>query len=151
MRDAPDAPSVQTVPSPHHPHRGQHQAESLGVGLVVALLVALAVTGLVVSIFLYWLFGVFDRQEKAQQVPLTSIQQPGPQTPEPRLQGIPTYHATSPAEDRVQMQARNSHILTTYGPSPEDGYARIPIDRAMDLVVEKNLLTPQSQSKGGKR
>jgi hypothetical protein len=55
------------------------------------------------------------------------------QPPEPRLQGQPT-------KDLVEMRREEDEALSTYGwVDPQAGVVRIPIDRAMDRVLERGL------------
>jgi hypothetical protein len=53
--------------------------------------------------------------------------------PEPRLEAYPLAA-------RLVLRAQEDEVLTTYGWVDKDrGIARIPIDRAMELVVERGL------------
>ena len=56
--------------------------------------------------------------------------------PEPRLQAYPEA-------DLIEFQAREEKQLTTYGWVDEDaGVARVPIDRAIDMLLERGGLGP---------
>jgi hypothetical protein len=59
--------------------------------------------------------------------------------PEPRLQPSLT-HPTQPHEDMATLHARWQQQLTTYGKIPGDtGHARIPITRAMQLMIQTGV------------
>jgi hypothetical protein len=56
--------------------------------------------------------------------------------PEPRLQ-------SDPVKDMTALRARETAALTTYGwVDRQAGVARIPIDRAIDLLLENGLPAP---------
>jgi hypothetical protein len=56
--------------------------------------------------------------------------------PEPRLQ-------VNPVQDLKALRAAEDQILASYGwVSQETNVARIPIDRAMELLVERGLPAP---------
>jgi hypothetical protein len=126
-----------------HPER--HESGGLGFFMIFSIVASLIALAIVMFFVLYWLFGVFDRRDTGMQPPLTAVRQAPLSSPEPRLQGIPDYHANSPAIDLAAMREHNAAVLNSYGPTSEPGFVRIPIDRAMELGVEKNLLAPQTQ------
>lgn len=66
--------------------------------------------------------------------------------------GSPAYATTAlpeatPDDTLKQLRATENAVLTTYGWVDRDnGIVRIPIDRAMDLILQRGLPTrPQSQ------
>jgi hypothetical protein len=128
-----------------HPER--HETGGLGFFMILSILVSLCVLAVVVFFVLYWLFGYFDRRDNRLQPPLTAVRQAPLQSPEPRLQGIPNFHPNTPPLDLQKMRKENETILQSYGPTSDAGFVRIPIDRAIELVVEKNLLAPTTQAK----
>lgn len=98
-----------------------------GVGLA-------AVTA--VAFVLMWFFfrGLAAREEARDPEPLPIPEAAAPvEPPGPRLQ-------TSPEEDLREMLAAEEEHLESYGLVGEDGeHARIPIERAMELVLERGL------------
>ena len=59
--------------------------------------------------------------------------------PEPRLQ-------TNPRQDLSNLRAREDALLNSYGwVDKNTGVVRIPIERAMQLIVERGLPTRQVQ------
>jgi hypothetical protein len=98
--------------------------------LVLALAVALA------GLFLIWLFGQLEQQAERRDPRLSPLV--GNQTPpQPRLQ-------TAPAGDLANMRAAEDRGLTGYRwIDKERGVVQLPIERAMDLLVEQGL--PQTE------
>ncbi|HEX6200139.1 MAG TPA: hypothetical protein VF150_07750 [Thermoanaerobaculia bacterium] len=98
-------------------------------GVVLAAITAAA------FVFAWFFFqGLAGRQEARDPEPLPmpeaaeAVEPPGP-----RLQ-------STPEEDLREMLAAEAEHLETYGLVGEDGqYARIPIERAMELALERGL------------
>jgi hypothetical protein len=80
-----------------------------------------------------WLFYRYFRSEDMQRdVRRTFVESKPPVPPEPRLQ-------VSPEADLQNYLQQQRQALTSYGwISRPEGRVRIPIDRAMELVVERN-------------
>jgi hypothetical protein len=74
------------------------------------------------------------------------VTDPGPgRPPEPRLQ-------TNPRLELQEMRAEENAVLQTYGwVDREKGVARMPIDEAMKIVVQRGLpaRTPNAGRAGG--
>jgi hypothetical protein len=131
----PPRPEVEEV---HHPdgriEHPQVRYESTDARFRPILLVLIGAMLYAVCHFtaIWW---YFNRQEEHQaalkrsEFPL----QPGPSDAlpaEPRLEGIEKGHVR-------EREASKDEILHNYGPTPETGYIRIPIERAMELLAEK--------------
>lgn len=103
--------------------------------LAVAMLLSLAIV--------YGAFWFFERQERAasataQQFPLAAQQQPGAERVE-RPQPTPALQ-TQPFMDIYTLRQGESEKLSTYGWVDKDGgVARIPIDRAMEVVLQRGF------------
>jgi hypothetical protein len=97
-----------------------------GAGLTALVIAA--------SAAMLWLFGIFEAREDRAQVAPPPVARPAEQEPpEPRLQ-------ENPAADLAAVRAEETRILTTYGwVDPAAGIVRIPIDRAIDRIVEHGL------------
>jgi len=77
--------------------------------------------------------GMADRQAKDDAAPPPIAFDPARQAPEPRLQG-------EPYGDWLSLKTRQEALLASYGWVDESGgVARIPIDRAMKIVLERGL------------
>jgi hypothetical protein len=111
------------------------------IGLI---LTAIFCAGLVLGIFQYLL-------HREGGVPASRIESPAQDArqlpPEPRLE-------ETPASDLQEMRAAEEQVLTKYAWSDkENGIVRLPIDRAMDLIVQRGLPArkesgPQSAAAG---
>lgn len=123
----------------------KHSA-SLDKEINVRALAGLAGTLVVVVIIasaLMWPLTIGMRDRGAAQDPPPPVLEEARQPhvpPSPRLQ-------SEPFGDLHELRSSEDHILTTYGWVDEaGGLARIPIDRAIDLVVEHGI--PQSEPTG---
>jgi hypothetical protein len=99
------------------------------VYFAVALLVGLAV----VLAGATWVFKTFIKRDEREQVVRSEVQpvQVGPR--EPRLQ-------IDPEQENQQYLAEQRRTLSTFGwVDRGNGIARIPIDRAMDIVAQERL------------
>jgi len=98
----------------------------------------MVMAGLIV-VFLFGLWGVFEflakrEAELGRPVSPAALVRAQKLPPEPRLQA----HAT---QDMREMRANEDRLLHQYAwIDPDKGIVRIPVDKAMDLVVERSLL-----------
>jgi hypothetical protein len=102
----------------------------------------LAISGVIIVVLLIaafvsmrWMFDLFEaREARRQGEPATLVSDPGPsRPPEPRLQ-------TNPRLELQEMRAEENAVLQTYGwVDREKGVARMPIDEAMKIVVQRGL------------
>lgn len=101
---------------------------------VVWFLVALTVAAIVIHLALAGMYRYFQiREGRLEQAPTPYLRGERPQTPEPRLQ-------PDPAADWQTFHASELQRLNSYGwVDQRAGIARIPIDRAMDLLLERGL------------
>jgi hypothetical protein len=112
-----------------------HEASDLSTRLVVifasALVVgAVAVFAAIWLLFLY--FGDVNAKAYPREYPLAQVGPP-PEPPAPRLQD-------KPREDLKRLRAEEDAVLHGYGwVDPARGVAYIPIDRAVDLVLQQGL------------
>ena len=116
-----------------------HEESDINVRAVLGFAVALLVVGAVIHVLLALLFGYYTRE--AAQVPRVfpmSADQQQQAPPEPRLQ-------TNPQEDLRQLRAREDAALLGYEwVDKSAGVARIPIDEAMKLIVQRGLPTREA-------
>ena len=129
-----------------------HETRDASVRLVVITLGFLAVGAAAVCFLVYGIFVYLAGHPLATAPPnpmSTSAQQQFP--PEPRI----TDH---PAIEIQQLHAEEDSILSTYGwTNKTDGIVRIPIDRAMELSLQRGFPTrpagnqaPHSQARAAK-
>jgi len=102
--------------------------------VVLAFLAALGLASVMVLLVLWGMFSYF-RARSAERGPLPSprMYTSAPSVPQPRLQ-------PNPVADYNVYRLSAGETLNSYGwVDQKAGTARIPIDRAMDLVVERGL------------
>jgi len=102
--------------------------------VVLAFLAALGLASVMVLLVLWGMFSYF-RAKSAERGPLPSprMYTSPPGVPQPRLQ-------PNPVADYDAYRLSASETLNSYGwVDQKAGIARIPIEQAMDLVVERGL------------
>ena len=96
------------------------------------LMVVVTACSMALSVWIY--SSLETRQVEAYPTPLPLIQL-RPTPPPPRLQPN-IIDRTTAEEDMEAMRVREDAILETYGwVNRDEGIARIPVDRAIDLLV----------------
>ena len=112
-----------------------HETSDVAIRGIVRFGIGLAVATVVVQVAMWGLFRVLQRRENRVDVPVPAMVAASLRRtpPEPRLEA-------NPLEPRRRMRAREDAVLTTYGwVDRQTGVARIPIGRAMELLVENGL------------
>jgi len=115
---------------------GVHEESDVNVRAIVGFGIGLLVVGALVHLALWLLFGYFTAEAARgpRAFPLAAAAD-ARLPPEPRLQ-------TNPREDLRQLRQREDAVLTSYGWVDKNaGIARIPIDEAIRLTVQKGLPT----------
>jgi hypothetical protein len=108
----------------------RHETSDMDPKYVVYFAAGLVVVGILVYIALWWMFHQFEQQQARRENQPTLVKAPKPE-PQPKLQ-------ISPQGDLEEFLTKENEVLTTYGwIDREKGTARIPIDRAMQLLLEK--------------
>jgi hypothetical protein len=108
---------------------GGHEKTDLNPKYVLYFALALVVAGVVIYGALRWMFYRFEQEQARQDRPVPVNVSPA--VPEPRLQ-------INPQGDLEALRRQENEVLSTYGwIDPDQGIARIPIDRAMQLFIER--------------
>jgi hypothetical protein len=111
-----------------------HETSDVNIRAIFGFAIGLTVTTIVVGFAVWLLFQYFNAREAQTtftEYPLAAQESRVP--PEPRLQ-------TNPREDMGNLRAREDQALTSYGWVDKNaGIVRIPIERAMQLIVERGL------------
>jgi len=109
----------------------RHEREDVNVSsLKRCLLVAIVIIA-VIQVGVWWLYQYFRNQDQRRDVRRTLVEVRPPIPPEPRLQ-------VNPQADFQEYLRNQQEKLKSYGwVSRAEGKVRIPIDVAMELVVEK--------------
>jgi len=119
--------------TPHGSTPGGYEKSDLSPKAISIFGVVLSAVVIVAMVVAAWMFGFFASWQAKQDVPPSPLASSGPGAPEPRLQ----VHAV---RDMKALRAAEDEVLTSYGwVSKEAGMARIPIERAMQLVLERGL------------
>lgn len=116
------------------PHNGYEKSDASPRGLVIFVLIMAAILA-ATSFSLIWLFKHFERAEN----PGSFVAAPfaGAQTlpPSPRIQPVP-------GDDMQRYYQSQQSLLNNYGwVDKQNGVVRLPIDRAMELLLQRGLPT----------
>jgi hypothetical protein len=112
-----------------------HETSDVNVGGIFRFAFGLFMTGVAILVLVRWLLVVFTAREPRPAMPEfpLAVQQENRLPPEPRLQ-------TNPRQDLRDLRSAEEAVLTGYGwVDRKAGIARIPIDQAMKLTVERGL------------
>lgn len=112
-----------------------HEKSDVSIGAIVKFGIGLTVAAVVIHVGLWGLFELLEAREAKRDRPLPALAAAGLRRtpPEPRLEP----DALLP---RRRMDAEETRVLTTYGwVDRGTGVVRVPIDRAMDLLVERGI------------
>jgi hypothetical protein len=100
---------------------------------IAYFVVGLVVAAAIIHAGVWFLYRQFERQQARTEYRPTLVDMPNTPPPEPRLQ-------LSPASEYQEQRRREEEILKNYGWVDRDkGIARIPIDEAMRMLVERGV------------
>ena len=118
-----------------------HEESDVNVRAILGYGVGLIIVAVIVHVFLWWLQGVYTRQNERAQTqiyPMAASQQDR-LPPSPRFQ-------ENPQQELLDLRTKQEALLKGYGwVNKESGVARIPIEDAMKMVVERGLPTREAQ------
>src|SRR5918994_3923290 len=117
-----------------------HEESDVNVGAIIRYGIVLFAVAVVVHVFLWWLLGVYERQnERAQTQAFPMAAGQGDRLPPaPRLQD-------NPQQELQRLRAQQKALLEGYAwANKEAGLVRIPIEDAMKMVVERGLPTREA-------
>lgn len=126
--------------APHDHGHGpdvHHETSDVNLRGILGFAAGLTVAAVFIHFIVWLLFTYFDVRETRQPPPVYPLaaQQENRLPPEPRLQ-------TQPREDLRELRAHEEEILSSYGWVDKNaGVVRIPIDRAMKMLVERGVPT----------
>jgi hypothetical protein len=114
-----------------------HEESDINVRAIITFVVVLTIVALVIQGAMYGLFVVFDKIEDKTQPATSPLMEPAATRPsdfpEPILQ-------TTPHTDLRKLRAAENAYLHSYGWVDETaGIARIPIDKAKAMLLQKGL------------
>src|SRR5687767_14940861 len=118
-----------------------HEESDVNVSAIIRYGIGLLVIAAVLHVFLWWLQGTYSRQNQRAQTqvyPLAAGQQDR-LPPSPRFQ-------ENPQQELQDLRAKQKGVLEEYSwVNKEAGIARIPIEEAMKIVVERGLPVRETQ------
>ncbi|MGI8437019.1 MAG: hypothetical protein ACR2NX_08980 [Chthoniobacterales bacterium] len=129
---------------PIAPARG-HETRDVSVRLVAWFAVGLALSLVLISFAVSGLFRAFEHNHPSPDAPSRIALHPHMLAPAPQLQ-------SKVSADLLKFEAAEEAKLHSYGwIDKQAGVIRIPIERAMDLIVERGLPTrgPGTQNASG--
>jgi hypothetical protein len=130
----------------------RHEPTDVQFGPILYILIAATGFAVIVLVALWWFFASYrDYQARIKASPFPLA--PGPSEalpPEPRLEQI-DRNAGEQRENVYVREAGKEAILRTYGPTDEEGFIHIPIDRAMALLEKKLPARAQPPADQGRR
>lgn len=125
-----------------HPHGDlvnenvHHEETDINIRAIVTFVVVLTVVSLAIQAAMYGLFGLFNTIENKSQPQTSPLARPAAEVgdfPAPSLQ-------TTPWTDLRKLRAGENEFLHSYGWVDESaGIARIPIDKAKAMLLQKGL------------
>ena len=117
---------------------GHEQSDVTLRPLMQAAGILIAIT-VIVHVALWGAMRVFERAERRDDPPPSPVADARPAPPEPRLQPTMQAHPTLPYEDVIAMRQADREKLNTAGwVDRRRGVARMPIDRAIEQLVEES-------------
>jgi len=113
------------------------EPDRFSVGLVVRFAVILGAVSIATLFIVYGFFRLFETRTAASDAGPTPVEAEKPRTAEQKLPPEPRLEI-EPAAHLARLHAEEDAVLTTYGwVDKPSGVVRIPIDRAMKLIVER--------------
>ncbi len=138
LTPTPPQPDGRVEPRPAGVPAHSHEGTDVNIRPLVVTGVGLVVFLVLTCIGLALLFNFYDwfevRSQKNESA-LVGIKRPEPAV---KIQGVPGYSTQVPAKDMEEFRRRNDAAIGTYS-TAENGVARIPVARAIDLALERNL------------
>lgn len=114
-----------------------HEQRDLGIGVLFASLVGLAVLLVLSGIAMWGFQGLIERRAAARDPQPSPLVETGVQPPQPRLE-------STPGEVLARLRVLERVQLERYGwVDRPAGIARVPIERAMELLAERGFEVAQ--------
>jgi hypothetical protein len=112
----------------------KHEPDGVQVGAIYKFILVLFVVGVVVSLGMWGAFRILNTRAIQEDPKLSRLAEKDQLPPEPRLQ-------VSPIQDLNEILNIEERVLNSYAwVDKNQGIVRIPIDRAMKILIEQNKL-----------
>ena len=125
---------------------GGYERQDIGAAGVLYFLLGLAVAGMLVYFVVDGLYHYLDKRSEAEQAPVNPLVTNAPQDTRRIPKDYPQSAFPNPKleeDERGQLNGirlKEEQTLSTYDYIDKNaGTVRIPIDRAMDLIVQRGL------------
>ena len=149
---ADETPDVSFISNP----QVRHEESDVRIKPIMWFGFWLLVSTVIIYILLFGLFRYFENRASKSDAPPPPLAEERPELPpEPRLQLAPSQAGQPqpnlrehPLEELKRLKEEEERMLTNYGVDERTGAIRIPIDRAKQLVLERNLLKSAPQNPG---
>jgi len=131
--------------TPHSagPHNGGHETTDVNVRPLAIYAGVLALTVIGAMVLMWVLFQFYQAMPVREGGPVSPLTAERVPPPRPRLQTMETQ-----GEDLVTNRAVEKQTLTSYGwVDKKSGVVRIPVQRAMDLALERGLVKSSPEKK----
>ena len=113
-------------------HRG-HETSDVNIRKILAVGSGLLLLTFLSMLAMVWVFDYMEQRQAGQDTPVPDFAVNRPLPPEPRLQ-------VTPSQDLQAIRSAEDAELNSYGWVDKDqGVVRIPIDRAMELLLQHGL------------
>jgi hypothetical protein len=129
--------AVHPPPDPSIRHeRTDIETRPIRIAATILLLVAIAIPSTLLLLFKHY-EQTATRPDRELVNP--QVRSAAPSAPEPRIQGVPRFHDNVPRADMEALRFESQQRLHSYGKSEEQGFVRIPIDRAMQILADRQM------------
>jgi hypothetical protein len=135
---------LSTEPNPSGGAHGAYETRDANPSSLARFGIGLAATLVVVWAGMWWLMGYFGRIQNLgpAATPFEQLEE-SRRPPLPRLQ-------VEPVEDLTAVRAQQSGTLDSYGwVDRSNGIVHIPVERAMDLILERGGLPARADAHAG--
>jgi hypothetical protein len=135
---------ITNQPMPSQPKHDGFEHQDLSPSSVFYFLAGLALLGLVIYLLMFGMFRVLDSYARTHQPPLSPMATPQADTRTMTQENTQTFPQPRLEEnERTQLRQfiedQNRQLATYDWVDKDKGTVRIPIDRAMELIVERGL------------
>ena len=126
--------------NPQAAHRNGYEKTDASPRGLVYFAASIAVIVAATSLSLIWLFNHFEKAENTGSFVATPFTSARPLPPPPRIQ-------PNPGGDMQGYFQSQQNLLQTYGwIDRQNGIVRLPIDRAMELILQRGLPTRSAEN-----
>ena len=121
-------------------HPEWHEHSDVPIRPLAWALGSIAALCLFSGVLLYFVFWGFEGQQRGMEMKArrTAVPNARPAVPEPRLEGILGFSDEPRTQDVGALRERWTRELSEYRRA-DQGAAQVPIDRAMELAVERGM------------